>query len=169
MSMGMFIMTMFFWRKIKENRLVRQMLFIDEGSLLVGSSANTFCAELVSDMYKLGRGYGAGTVFATQEVNDLHALEGGKYGKAILSNSSIKFVLGMGKREVAMLNEELMLDEDKMASVVSAARGEVIVSYGTNNVPIIVKASALEHQIMNTDASQSKEIFEQLQQEKGKR
>jgi hypothetical protein len=122
---------------------------------------------MVKAAFKLNRGWGAGTVFATQQIKDVYSLENGIYGAAIVDNSAIKMIFKLNKKEVSRVNEELELDEEKTALIEGLSRGQCIISTENNNIPVEIRASEFETMLMDTDADKSRIIFETLKKKKG--
>lgn len=74
-GVGMFIVMDFLWSKIKENRIERKAVFIDEGWQLIGASSDSRAADFVYRIFKIIRGYGGSAIFATQDISDLLPLK----------------------------------------------------------------------------------------------
>lgn len=165
-AVGMFIVMDFLWSKIKENRTERKAIFIDEGWQLIGASSDTRAADFVYRIFKIIRGYGGSAIFATQDLSDLFAFENGKYGKAIISNSKIKIVLGLESQEAKCVQETLQLTKNELRSIVNFNRGEGLICANNNKVPVYIRASALEEELITTDPAQLREIIAQRQKER---
>src|SRR5699024_2565999 len=84
LALSMFVTLDFVWSKIKENRLVKKAVFIDEAWQLIGTAGNEMSAEYVKEIFKTIRAFGGSAFVMTQEVNDFFALKNGEYGKAII-------------------------------------------------------------------------------------
>lgn len=164
-GVGMFIVMDFLWSKIKENRIERKAVFIDEGWQLIGASSDSRAADFVYRIFKIIRGYGGSAIFATQDISDLFAFENGKYGKAIISNSKIKIVLGMEPQEAKCVQEVLQLTKSELRSIINFDRGEGLICANNNKVPVFIRASALEEELITTDPEQLKNIVNQRKKE----
>lgn len=160
-SVGMFIVMDFLWSKIKENRVERKAVFIDEGWQLIGASSDSRAADFVYRIFKTIRGYGGSAIFATQDISDLFAFENGKYGKAIISNSKIKIVLGMEPQEAKCVEDVLQLTKSEARNITNFDRGEGLICANNNKVPVFIRASDLEHKLITTDPEQLKNIVNQ--------
>lgn len=165
-AVGMFIVMDFLWTRIKENRTERKAIFIDEGWQLIGASADTHAADFVYRIFKIIRGYGGSAIFATQDISDLFAFQDGKYGKAIISNSKVKIVLGLEQQEAKCVKDVLQLTKNEMRSIVNFQRGEGLICVNNNKVPVFVKASDMEHELITTDPEQLRGIIQRKQTKK---
>jgi hypothetical protein len=115
---------------------------------------------MVQSAFKLMRGWGAGVVFATQEIADLSSLHNGIYGASIIDNSSINLLFSLTKKEALRVNEELQLDLGKIQMVQNLDRGQCVIVANGNNIPVQIQASALEKRLMDTDPDQARKIYE---------
>lgn len=158
LPIGMFIVVDLFWDKIKEDRTQKKVIFLDELWKLIGTSGNKLTAEFVLEIFKIIRGYGGSAVGGTQDIADFFALEGGKYGKGIINNSKLKFVLQLEEDEAEALKKVLKLSEDEMAKVTSLARGHGLFYAGSNHIAIEFKASPEEKNLITTDRAELEEI-----------
>lgn len=165
-AVGMFIVMDFLWTRIKENRTERKAIFIDEGWQLIGASADTHAADFVYRIFKIIRGYCGSAIFATQDISDLFAFQDGKYGKAIISNSRIKIVLQLEQQEAKCVRDALQLTKNEMRSIVNFQRGEGLICANNNKVPVFIRASAKEDELITTDPAQLRDIIQRRQTEK---
>ena len=165
-AVGMFIVMDFLWTKIKENRTERKALFIDEGWQLIGASTDSKAADFVYRIFKIIRGYGGSAVFATQDISDLFAFQDGKYGKAIISNSKIKIVLGLEPQEAKVVRDVLQLTKNEVRSITNFQRGEGLICVNNNKLPVLIRASEMEHTLITTDPAQLRELLNKAQAEK---
>ena len=165
-AVGMFIVMDFLWARIKENRAEKKAVFIDEGWQLIGASSDSRAADFVYRIFKIIRGYGGSAIFATQDISDLFAFQDGKYGKAIISNSKIKIVLGLEQQEAKAVQEVLQLTKNELRSIINFNRGEALVCANSNKLPVFVRASELEHELITTDREELQRIIQQRQQQR---
>lgn len=164
-AVGMFVAMDFLWGRIKENRTQRKAVFIDEGWQLIGASSDERAADFVFTIFKTIRSYAGSAVFATQDLNDFFAYQGGKFGKAILSNSKTKIVMGLEHDEAKFVKEILQLTKSEVEKVVNFDRGEAIICAGSSKVPVYLRASHLEHELITTDPEELSRIVAQRQQD----
>ncbi len=151
LPIGMFVIMDLFWDKIKEDRTEKKIIYMDELWRLIGSSGNARAANFVYKIFKTIRKYGGAGTAITQDVSDFFALEGGKYGKAIVNNSKLKFILQLEEEDVKVLKNILNLSEEEEAKVQSFERGTGLFYAGKNHVAIKVEASPREHELITTD------------------
>lgn len=151
LPIGMFVIMDLFWDKIKEDRTRKKIIYMDELWRLIGSSGNSRAANFVYKIFKTIRKYGGAGTAITQDVSDFFALEGGKYGKAIVNNSTLKFILQLEEEDVKILKNILNLSEEEEAKVQSFERGSGLFYAGKNHVAVKVEASPREHELITTD------------------
>lgn len=164
-AVGMFIVMDFLWGQIKRNRTERKAVLIDEGWQLLGASGDERAADFVYRIFKIIRGYCGSAVFATQDITDLFAFKDGKYGKAIISNSRIKIVLGLESQEARYVQDILQLTEHEVRSITNFERGEALICANNNKVPVYIRASTLEDELITTDPNQIRTIIQKRKHE----
>lgn len=74
----MYIITEFYWDKIKEDRSKKKILYLDEVWRLINRGKET--AEFVFKLFKTIRKYGGAATAITQDINDFFSLDDGKFG-----------------------------------------------------------------------------------------
>lgn len=158
LPIGMFIAVDLFWDKIKEDRTQKKVIFLDELWKLIGTAGNKLTAEFVLEIFKIIRGYGGAAVGGTQDIADFFALEGGKYGKGIINNSKLKFILQLEEDEAEALKKVLKLSDEEMAKVTSFARGHGLFYAGVNHIAIEFRADKSESSLITTDRAELEEI-----------
>lgn len=151
LPIGMFIAMDIFWDKIKEDRTQKKIIYMDELWRLIGSSGNEKAANFVYKIFKTIRKYGGGATAITQDVSDFFALENGRYGKAIVNNSKLKFILQLEEEDVKILKNILNLSEEEEIKVQNFERGTGLFYAGKNHIAIKVEASKKEHELITTD------------------
>lgn len=159
---GMFIAFDFIMGRIKENVLEQKMVFIDEVWQLIGAGGNAKAAEFVQRMAKILRGYNAAMSVSTQDISDFFALDGGKYGSAVIANSQIKILLKMEESESSFLKGKINLNYNELRDLEGYSKGQCIVCAGSNHIPMQVIASPWEHQLITTDAANLKKVYENM-------
>lgn len=165
LSAGMFIATDLIWDLAKQNRLKQKAIVIDEVWQLIGSNSSPQAAEYLVEMAKIGRAYNTSIIFATQDINDFFALEGGKYGKAIISNSKTKIILNLEPHEAEKCGEILNLTATEIHKIKNFERGYGLLSCNGNNIAVHFQASALELSLITTDPEELKRIVEAKKKE----
>jgi len=154
LPVGMMIALDYVWDNIKADRTKRKAVFIDEIWQLIGASSNKLAAEFCLEIFKIIRGYGGGAIAATQDLSDFFGLEDGKYGRAIINNSKNKIILNLEQDEAKHVQEVLKLSRTEVRSITQFERGEALISNNNNKVPVIVKTSKTEQQMITTDRAE---------------
>lgn len=167
-AVGMFVCMDYLWSRIKENRTERKAILIDEGWQLIGASSDVRAADFVYRIFKIIRGYGGSAIFATQDISDLFAFQDGKYGKAIISNSKTKIILGLEQQEAKAVQDVLQLTKNEVRRITNFNRGEGLICANNNKVPVFIRASELEDELITTDPQQVKAIVERKKAEKAR-
>lgn len=149
--LSMFITLDFVWSKIKENRLEKKAVFIDEAWQLIGSESNEMAAEYVKEIFKTIRAFGGSAFVMTQEVNDFFSLKDGEYGKAIIGNSDTKICLHLDKTEADMVRDLMSLSDEEHKRIMGLTRGNGLVATGGSKLFVDFKASPFEIEVITTD------------------
>ena len=165
LPVGMVIALDFIWDNIKADRTARKMVFIDEIWQLIGASSNRQAAEFCLEVFKVIRGFGGGAVAATQDLGDFFGLEDGKYGRAIINNSKNKVILNLEPDEAEYVRDTLKLSRTEVRSITQFERGEALISSNNNKVPVLVKASRKEQQMITTDRAELAALLKEKQQQ----
>ena len=163
LSAGMFIATDLIWDLARQNRLKQKAIVIDEVWQLIGSNSSSQAAEYLVEMAKIGRAYNTAILFASQDINDFFSLEGGKYGKAIISNSKTKIVLNLEPHEAEKCGDFLYRAARDLHKIKNFDRGHGLLSSNGNNIAVHFQASALENSLITTDPEELRRIAEEKQ------
>jgi conjugal transfer ATP-binding protein TraC len=141
---AMFIILDFIWTRVKKT-LKKRLLIIDEAWYFMKHPDS---ASFIHSMAKRARKYYLGITTITQDVEDfLHS----DYGKAIVTNASIQFLMKQSTASVPILTETFYLSEGERQLLVSSDVGEGIFFVGQNHVALRVVASPEEHQVITTN------------------
>jgi hypothetical protein len=141
---AMYIILDFIWTRVKKE-LKKRLLIIDEAWYFMKHQDS---ASFIHSMSKRARKYYLGITTITQDVEDfLH----NDYGKAIVSNASIQFLMKQSTASVPVLTETFYLSEGERQLLVAADIGEGIFFAGQNHVAIRVVASDEEHEVITSD------------------
>ena len=166
LPVGMFIALDYVWDQIKADRTKRKAIFIDEIWQLIGASSNRMAAEFCLEIFKVIRGFGGAAISATQDLSDFFGLDDGKYGRAIINNSKNKIILNLEPDEAQYVQETLKLTRTEIRSITQFERGEALISSNNNKVPVIIKASKIEKEMITTDRAELEAILQERQKEK---
>jgi type IV secretory pathway VirB4 component len=153
---AMYIILDFIWTKIKKD-LKKRLLVIDEAWYFMKHQDS---ASFIHSMVKRARKYYLGITTITQDVEDfLH----NDYGKAIVSNASIQFLMKQSTASIPVLTETFYLSEGERQLLVASDIGEGIFFAGQNHVALRVVASDEEHLVITSDPEEILRIREQRQ------
>ncbi|MDQ3008664.1 MAG: ATP-binding protein [bacterium] len=141
---AMFIILDFIWTKIKKT-LKKRILVIDEAWYFMKHADS---ASFIHSMAKRARKYYLGITTITQDVEDFLNND---YGKAIVTNASIQFLMKQSSAAVPLLTETFYLSAGERQLLVTADVGEGIFFAGSNHVALRVVASNQEHQVITTN------------------
>lgn len=141
---AMYIILDFIWTRVKKN-LKKRILIIDEAWYFMKHPDS---ASFIHSMVKRARKYFLGITTITQDVEDfLH----NDFGKAIVSNASIQFLMKQSTASIPVLAETFYLSQGERQLLVTADVGEGIFFAGQNHVALRVVASPEEHSLITTD------------------
>ena len=148
---GMYLVIDIFWDRIRQNRAEKKIIYMDEIWRLIGSSASFYTAEFVYKIFKTIRKFGGGATAITQDISDFFAFEDGKYGKAVVNNSALKFILQLEEEDSKFLGEVLSLSEEEQLKIKTFSRGTGLLLADKNHVVLKPEANDLEYKLITTD------------------
>jgi hypothetical protein len=140
----MYVILDFIWTRVKKN-LKKRILIIDEAWYFM---MHPDSAAFVYSMVKRARKYYLGITTITQDVEDFLRND---YGKAIVSNASIQFLMKQSTASIPILTQTFYLSEGERQLLMSSDVGEGIFFAGQNHVALKVIASPEEHQVITTN------------------
>ena len=171
LPVGMMIALDYVWDQVKADRTKKKMVFIDEIWRLIGgggvggsggAASNRQAAEFCLEIFRIIRGYGGGAVAATQDLSDFFSLEDGRYGRAIVNNSKTKIVLNLEPDEAEYVKDVLKLTRTEIRNITQFERGEALITSNSNKVPVIIKASKEEQQMITTDRAELEALLAEM-------
>ena len=165
LPVGMMIALDYVWDKIKSDRTKKKAIMIDEIWQLIGAGSNRMAAEFCLEIFKVIRGFGGAAISATQDLSDFFGLEDGRYGRAIINNSKNKIILNLEPDEAEFVRDTLKLTKTEIRSITRFERGEALICSNNSKVPVIIKASKEEHEMITTDRAELEAILKERQQE----
>ena len=165
LPVGMFIALDYVWDTVKADRTKKKAIMIDEIWQLIGASSNRMAAEFCLTIFKTIRGFGGAAISATQDLSDFFGLEDGKYGRAIINNSKNKIILNLEPDEAKTVQEVLKLTRTELRSITQFERGEALVCSNSNKVPVVIKASQEEQEMITTDRAELEAILRERQKD----
>ena len=86
-----------------------------------------------------------------------NAMEGGKYGKAIINNSRLKVILPLEEEEIGRVQEVMGLSDEEAVQISRNSRGEGLFCAGRNRISVSFHATEKEKYLITT----SREDLEQ--------
>ena len=154
---AMYVITRYIWNKIRSEKKKR-ILLVDEAWVMM---QNEDAAAFLFGIAKRCRKYFLGLTTITQDVSDFMT---SKYGKAIVTNSSLQLLLKQSPATIDVLAEIFNLTEEEKYLLLQSNVGEGIFIAGLKRAAIKVIASYTEDQIVTSNPQQLVEI-EQSKQE----
>ena len=164
LPVGMMIALDYVWDNIKADRTKKKAIMIDEIWQLIGASSNKMAAEFCLEIFKIIRGFGGAAIAATQDLSDFFSLDDGKYGRAIINNSKNKIILNLEQDEAQYVQDVLKLTRTEVRSITQFERGEALIHSNNNKVPVVIKASVQEKEMITTDRAELEAILRKRQQ-----
>lgn len=165
LPVGMMIALDYVWDKIKSDRTKKKAIMIDEIWQLIGAGSNRMAAEFCLEIFKVIRGFGGAAISATQDLSDFFGLEDGRYGRAIINNSKNKIILNLEPDEAEFVRDTLKLTKTEIRSITRFERGEALICSNNSKVPVLIKASKEEQEMITTDRAELEAILKERQQE----
>ena len=165
LPVGMMIALDYVWDKIKSDRTKKKAIMIDEIWQLIGAGSNRMAAEFCLEIFKVIRGFGGAAISATQDLSDFFGLEDGRYGRAIINNSKNKIILNLEPDEAEFVRDTLKLTKTEIRSITRFERDEALICSNNSKVPVIIKASKEEQEMITTDRAELEAILKERQHE----
>lgn len=165
LPVGMMIALDYVWDKIKSDRTKKKSIMIDEIWQLIGAGSNRMAAEFCLEIFKVIRGFGGAAISATQDLSDFFGLEDGRYGRAIINNSKNKIILNLEPDEAEFVRDTLKLTKTEIRSITRFERGEALICSNNSKVPVIIRASKEEQEMITTDRAELEAILKERQHE----
>jgi len=148
---AMYIVLQFIWNEMRTN-LKKRMVLVDEAWVMMKYDD---AASFLFGIAKRCRKYYTGLTTITQDVNDFLS---SRYGKPIVTNSSIQLLLKQSPAAIDVIAETFYLTDQEKFLLLESNVGEGIFFAGTKHVAIKVVASYSEDQVITTDPAQMLEI-----------
>ncbi|MEI6426002.1 MAG: DUF87 domain-containing protein [Candidatus Absconditabacteria bacterium] len=141
---AMFNVLSFIWTKVRSHKKKR-LLVCDEAWIMLQHETS---AEFLFGLIKRARKYGLGITTISQDIEDFVR---SKYGKPILSNSSLQLLLKQSTTSIKALNDLLGLSEAEQKRLVACGIGEGLIFAGQQHVAVKILASPSEKAFITTD------------------
>ena len=133
----------FIWTQVRTTMKPR-LVVCDEARILL---QNDISANFLYWLIKRARKYWLGITTITQDVEDLIR---SKYGKPIVSNSSMQLLLKQSTSSIKSLDQIVWLSETEKQRLVASGIGEWLMFVGWQHLAIKVLASAQEKEFIQT-------------------
>ncbi len=148
---GMYMILNYIWARIRF-QMRKRLLIVDEAWIMMQHEDS---AKFLYAISKRCRKYYLGLTVITQDVEDF--LDS-KYGRAVISNSSMQLLLKQSPSSVKKVADVFNLTEGEKYLLLECEVGEGLFFAGLNHVAIKIIASYTEDQIITTDPRQLLEI-----------
>jgi conjugal transfer ATP-binding protein TraC len=141
---ALYIVMRYIWNMVR-SKLKKRILVIDEAWWLMQSDDG---ASFLFGLVKRGRKYWLGVTTITQDVADSMKSD---YGRAIVTNSSLQFLMKQSTATIDVVQKTFNLTEQEKYLLIEAAVGEGLFFAGRKHVYLSVVASPTENRIVTTN------------------
>ncbi len=149
--LAMYIILRYIWNIIRAEKK-RRMMVVDEAWVMM---QNEDAASFLFGIAKRCRKYYLGLTTITQDVADFMK---SKYGRPIITNSSIQLLLKQSPAAIDVIQETFNLTDQEKYMLLESSVGEGIFFAGSKHVAIKIVASYTEDQVITSDPAQLMEI-----------
>ncbi|MCX6789472.1 MAG: hypothetical protein NTZ42_02580 [Candidatus Gribaldobacteria bacterium] len=149
--MAMFVILRYIWNKVRST-LKKRILLIDEAWWIMQSEDG---ASFLFGICKRARKYWLGVTTITQDVSDFMRSD---YGKPIISNSSLQFLMKQSTATIEVVQKTFNLTEGEKNMLLGCDVGEGVFIAGQKRVALKVVASYTEDQIITSAPDEVDEV-----------
>ena len=150
---AMYIILQFIWNEIRTH-MKKRVIVVDEAWVMM---QHEDAAAFLFGIAKRCRKYFTGLTTITQDIGDFMS---SRYGKPIITNSSLQLLLRQSPSSIDLVAETFFLTDHEKFLLLESNVGEGIFFAGTKHAAIKVIASYSEDQIITSDPRQLLEIEE---------
>ncbi|MFE9748237.1 VirB4 family type IV secretion system protein [Saccharothrix saharensis] len=137
------------WRQVSNPAIRRpRLVVVDEAWLLMKQSAG---ADFLFRMAKASRKHWAGLTVATQDTADVLGTD---LGKAVVANAATQILLRQAPQAIDEITRTFNLSQGERQFLLSADRGQGLLSTGTQRVAFQAIASPTEHHLVTSDPAE---------------
>ncbi|CRK55158.1 TrsE-like protein [Alloactinosynnema sp. L-07] len=137
------------WRRVSNPAIRRpRLVVVDEAWLLMKEKSG---AEFLFRMAKASRKHWAGLTVATQDTADVL---GSDLGKAVVANAATQILLRQASQAIDEITTTFDLSAGERAFLLSADRGQGLLSAGTQRVAFQSIASPTEHYLVTSNPAE---------------
>jgi conjugal transfer ATP-binding protein TraC len=144
---AMYVILGYIWNRVR-SQLKRRILVADEAWIMMQHEES---AQFLFSMAKRARKYYLGITTITQDIQDFLR---SKYGKPIITNSSLQILLRQSPAAIDLLADVFYLTDHEKFRLLESDVGEGIFFAGLKHVAIKVVASYAEDQVITSDPQQ---------------
>lgn len=144
---AMYMVLDFIWARIRQE-LRKRILIIDESWIMM---EHEDAARFIFSIAKRARKYYLGLTTIAQDVEDFLR---NRYGKAIITNSSLQLLLRQSPASIDIVGETFNLTQAEKNLLLESEVGTGLFFAGLNHVAIAIVASPTEGQIVSTSPKQ---------------
>jgi type IV secretory pathway VirB4 component len=156
---AMYIILSYIWKEIRNN-IKKRIIVVDEAWVMM---QNEDAAKFMFSIAKRIRKYYGGLTTITQDISDFMA---SRYGKPIISNSSIQLLMKQSQSSIDVIKDTFYLTDREKYLLMESRVGEGIFFAGNKRAAIQVVSSYNEDKIVTTNPAQRMEMQRQEEQEK---
>lgn len=150
---AMYIILQFIWNEMRTH-VKKRVIVVDEAWVMM---QHEDAASFLYGIAKRCRKYYTGLTTITQDIGDFMS---SRYGKPIITNSSLQLLLRQSPSSIDLIAETFFLTDHEKFLLLESNVGEGIFFAGTKHAAIKVIASYSEDQIITSDPRQLLEIEE---------
>lgn len=150
---AMYMVLQYIWNEVRST-MKQRIIVVDEAWIMM---QNEDAAAFLFGIAKRCRKYFSGLTTITQDISDFMS---SRYGKPIVTNSSMQLLLRQSPASIEYVAETFYLTDHEKFLLLESNVGEGIFFAGTKHVAIKVIASYSEDQIITSDPRQLLEIEE---------
>jgi len=155
--MAMFMVLRYIWNQARSS-LRKRILLVDEAWWIMQSEDG---ASFLFGICKRARKYWLGVTTVTQDVSDFMRSD---YGKPIISNSSLQFLMKQSTATIDVVQDTFNLTEGEKNMLLGCDVGEGVFIAGQKRVALKVVASYTEDQIITSAPEEVAKIKEAKRQ-----
>ena len=144
---GMFVVLKYILNKVRRE-MKKRLVVIDEAWWIMRQEVG---AEFLLNAIKRGRKYNLAITNITQDVEDFI---NSPYGKPIITNSAIVFLMKQSAATIELCGQVFALSEGEKQFLLQAERGQGLLLVSQKKVPVYILASYAEDQIIRTRPEQ---------------
>jgi hypothetical protein len=137
------------WRRVSNPAIRRpRLVVVDEGWLLMQQPEG---AQFLFRMSKAARKHWAGLTVATQDTADVL---GSDLGQAVVSNAATQILLRQSSQAIDEITHVFALSAGERQFLLSAERGQGLLSAGTQRVAFQALSSPTEHYLVTSNPAE---------------